>query len=206
MATAPSSSNLSTKPSETTNDHRNFIEIRPLPLPPPPPPAPGQPLRSFIQPAPPPGPPLRSFLQPAPPPGLPYQQPRLSVEISAAEELKVEKVPFPFFRPIRQRGDDIWVISLFVILHFCVFTATMIVNDCWRNSHGQCALRPLGRMSFQPLSENPLLGPSASAWVSLSYNLILILWLYRIFNILMLLIVFLPNGLRYLLRLGFYNL
>ncbi|KAA8546347.1 hypothetical protein F0562_002914 [Nyssa sinensis] len=39
----------------------------------------------------------------------------------------------------------------------------MIVNDCWRNSHGDCALQPLGRLSFQPLSENPLLGPSASA-------------------------------------------
>ncbi|KAB1205425.1 Rhomboid-like protease 4 [Morella rubra] len=38
----------------------------------------------------------------------------------------------------------------------------MFVNDCWTNSHQDCALKVLGRLSFQPLSENPLLGPSAS--------------------------------------------
>ncbi|KAL3639259.1 SNARE-binding exocyst subunit S6 [Castilleja foliolosa] len=37
-----------------------------------------------------------------------------------------------------------------------------IVNDCWGNSHEQCVFKKLGRFSFQPLSENPLLGPSAS--------------------------------------------
>ncbi|KAK9270653.1 hypothetical protein L1049_026235 [Liquidambar formosana] len=38
----------------------------------------------------------------------------------------------------------------------------MFVNDCWRKSHGECAFKSLGRLSFQPLSENPLLGPSCS--------------------------------------------
>lgn len=54
------------------------------------------------------------------------------------------------------------MVSVFVILHAGVFIATMLVNDCWTNSHGDCILKDLGRLSFQPLSENPLLGPSES--------------------------------------------
>ncbi|KAK4276785.1 hypothetical protein QN277_014893 [Acacia crassicarpa] len=61
----------------------------------------------------------------------------------------------------RRRGDT-WIISVFVILHAGVFIATMLVNDCWTNSHGDCFLKGLGRLSFQLLSENPLLGPSES--------------------------------------------
>jgi len=76
-----------------------------------------------------------------------------------------ERVPFPFFRPLSQKRANTWIISLFVILHLGAFTVTMIVNDCWENSHGDCALKPLRRFSFQPLSENPLLGPSASTSV-----------------------------------------
>ncbi|CAI0395451.1 unnamed protein product [Linum tenue] len=38
----------------------------------------------------------------------------------------------------------------------------MFVNDCRRNSAGDCAARSLSRLSFQPLSENPFLGPSSS--------------------------------------------
>ncbi|KAL9449889.1 hypothetical protein AB3S75_011759 [Citrus x aurantiifolia] len=73
------------------------------------------------------------------------------------------KAKAPFFKSRgRKRGTDTWVISVFVILHVVAFAATMAVNDCWRNSHGDCALKMLGRLSFQPISENPLLGPSAS--------------------------------------------
>ncbi|KAH9690926.1 RHOMBOID-like protein 8 [Citrus sinensis] len=73
------------------------------------------------------------------------------------------KAKAPFFKSRgRKRGTDTWVISVFVILHVVAFAATMAVNDCWRNSHGNCALKMLGRLSFQPISENPLLGPSAS--------------------------------------------
>ncbi|XP_016463031.1 inactive RHOMBOID-like protein 8 [Nicotiana tabacum] len=88
---------------------------------------------------------------------------RFSTELTAEELLKEERVPFPFFKPLSQKGANTWIISLFVILHLGAFIATMIVNDCWENSHGDCALKPLRRFSFQPLSENPLLGPSASA-------------------------------------------
>lgn len=91
---------------------------------------------------------------------------RISTELTAEELLKEQRIPFPFFRRLSQRKENTWIISVFVILHLIAFAATMIVNDCWGNSHAQCALKQLGRFSFQRLSENPLLGPSASAWVS----------------------------------------
>ncbi|RAL46406.1 hypothetical protein DM860_015399 [Cuscuta australis] len=94
-----------------------------------------------------------------PPPAL--APPRLSL---AGDDLAEEKrVNFPFFRPLSQKSENAWIISLFVIVHLIVFTATMIVNDCWHNSHGQCSVKFLRMVSFQPLHENPLLGPSASA-------------------------------------------
>ncbi|KAL6493782.1 hypothetical protein OROGR_031691 [Orobanche gracilis] len=86
---------------------------------------------------------------------------RMSAELTANEMLKEHTIPFHFFRRLSQRKESTWIISVFVILHLIAFCATMIVNDCWRNSHAQCVFRQLGRFSFQPLSENPLLGPSA---------------------------------------------
>ncbi|XP_075478509.1 inactive RHOMBOID-like protein 8 [Primulina tabacum] len=93
----------------------------------------------------------------------PHSVPRISAELTAEESVKEQRIPFPFFRPLSQRKENTWIISIFVILHLISFTATMFVNDCWGNSHAQCALKSLGRFSFQPLAENPLLGPSASA-------------------------------------------
>ncbi|GMP47649.1 hypothetical protein CsSME_00015302 [Camellia sinensis var. sinensis] len=87
-------------------------------------------------------------------------QPRVSIDFASDELGREQRVPF--FRPLSQRRENTWIISLFVILHLVAFAATMIVNDCWKNSHRDCALKPLGRLSFQPLSENPLLGPSSS--------------------------------------------
>ncbi|CAK7347068.1 unnamed protein product [Dovyalis caffra] len=69
----------------------------------------------------------------------------------------------PFFKPrSRRRRRDTCVIFAFVIIHLVVFLITMAINDCDHNSHGDCAFKALGRMSFQPLLENPFLGPSAS--------------------------------------------
>ncbi|KAK7351156.1 hypothetical protein VNO77_10395 [Canavalia gladiata] len=68
----------------------------------------------------------------------------------------------PLMKSSRRRRGDTWVVSVFVIIHIGVFIATMLVNDCWTNSHGDCVFQSLGRFSFQPLPENPLLGPSQS--------------------------------------------
>ncbi|KAG6410670.1 hypothetical protein SASPL_128735 [Salvia splendens] len=92
----------------------------------------------------------------------PHSFARMSTELSTEELLKEHRIPFPFFRRISERKESTWIISLFVILHLIAFVTTMAVNDCWGNSHAQCAFKQLGRFSFQPLSENPLLGPSAS--------------------------------------------
>lgn len=62
-----------------------------------------------------------------------------------------------------------WLIPFFVIANVIVFIVTMYVNDC-PNSNSPvgpvpCIAPFLGRFSFQPFSENPLLGPSLAAWV-----------------------------------------
>ncbi|XP_047179240.1 RHOMBOID-like protein 8 [Vigna umbellata] len=83
---------------------------------------------------------------------------RIDVKLSPAPDARM---PLMKSKGGRRRGDT-WVVSVFVIIHIGVFIATMLVNDCWTNSHGDCLLQTLGRFSFQPLPENPLLGPSQS--------------------------------------------
>ncbi|PKA47960.1 hypothetical protein AXF42_Ash016307 [Apostasia shenzhenica] len=68
----------------------------------------------------------------------------------------------PFFGRRHRGSENTWAISLFVVLHLVAFVATMVVNNCPEKSAGDCSLRSLGRFSFQPLAENPLLGPSSS--------------------------------------------
>jgi hypothetical protein len=64
-----------------------------------------------------------------------------------------------------------------VIIQIGFFIATMLVNDCFTNSHGDCTFPSLGRLSFQPLSENPLLGPSMSKWVVNTLYSVLWIWI-----------------------------
>ncbi|KAM7507661.1 hypothetical protein LguiA_018114 [Lonicera macranthoides] len=106
---------------------------------------------------------LQIAITPPPPPPPPPPQPRFSIELTTDDVVKDQRIPF--FGPLQQgrRTENTWVISLFVIFYLVAFAATMLLNDCWQNSHGDCALKPLGRISFQPLVENPLLGPSASS-------------------------------------------
>ncbi|XP_028756389.1 RHOMBOID-like protein 2 [Neltuma alba] len=58
-----------------------------------------------------------------------------------------------------------WLVPMFVVANVGVFIASMYVNNCPRNNlgfQGDCVARFLGRLSFQPLQENPLFGPSSS--------------------------------------------
>ncbi|XP_030503109.2 RHOMBOID-like protein 2 [Cannabis sativa] len=73
------------------------------------------------------------------------------------------------FRLTASSGEDkpfkrwtSWLVPSFVVVNIVLFAVTMSVNDCPKNSTS-CLARFLGRFSFQPLKENPLLGPSASA-------------------------------------------
>ncbi|KAJ0979517.1 hypothetical protein J5N97_014991 [Dioscorea zingiberensis] len=54
-----------------------------------------------------------------------------------------------------------WLVPSFVVANVVLFIVTMYVNDCPKNSPS-CFAGFLGRFSFQPLKENPLLGPSSS--------------------------------------------
>ncbi|KAK9713796.1 hypothetical protein RND81_06G052100 [Saponaria officinalis] len=72
-------------------------------------------------------------------------------------EKEEEEQRISFFGSISKNKETTWVISLFVFVHLVVFFCTLMVNNCWGKSHGECIF-----MLFQPLSENPLLGPSSS--------------------------------------------
>ncbi|XP_031396604.1 RHOMBOID-like protein 1 isoform X2 [Punica granatum] len=54
-----------------------------------------------------------------------------------------------------------WLVPCFVAANTTVFVITMYVNACPKNSV-HCIAKFLGRLSFQPFKENPLLGPSSS--------------------------------------------
>ncbi|KAK3206275.1 hypothetical protein Dsin_020321 [Dipteronia sinensis] len=55
-----------------------------------------------------------------------------------------------------------WLVPGFVVANILMFIVTMYVNNCPRNyGSGYCIGGFLGRFSFQPMKENPLLGPSS---------------------------------------------
>ncbi|KAM7526351.1 hypothetical protein LguiA_016253 [Lonicera macranthoides] len=54
-----------------------------------------------------------------------------------------------------------WLIPSFVVANVVMFGISMYVNNCPKNSVS-CVADFLGRFSFQPFKENPLLGPSSS--------------------------------------------
>lgn len=55
-----------------------------------------------------------------------------------------------------------WLVPSFVLANVVMFIITMSVNNCPKNSVS-CIAGFLGRFSFQPFKENPLLGPSSTA-------------------------------------------
>ncbi|KAJ3686744.1 hypothetical protein LUZ61_015908 [Rhynchospora tenuis] len=76
------------------------------------------------------------------------------------------------FRPFKRWFP--WLVPLFVVTNVALFVLTMYVNNCPQSesrvakvvgmtSSSRCILQSeLGRFSFQPIRENPLLGPSSS--------------------------------------------
>ncbi|KAK9920655.1 hypothetical protein M0R45_029203 [Rubus argutus] len=68
----------------------------------------------------------------------------------------------PVYREIKHfKKWVVWLIPSFVIANVIMFIITMYVNNCPKNSIS-CIATFLGRFSFQPFKENPLLGPSSS--------------------------------------------
>lgn len=57
-----------------------------------------------------------------------------------------------------------WLVPMFVVANLVVFVVAMYINNCPAKNlgfDGACVLKFLGRFAFQPLKENPLLGPSS---------------------------------------------
>ncbi|KAI3916666.1 hypothetical protein MKW92_047413 [Papaver armeniacum] len=55
-----------------------------------------------------------------------------------------------------------WLIPSFVVINVVLFLITMSINNCPKNS-SSCIGGFLGRFSFQPFKENPLLGPTSDS-------------------------------------------
>ncbi|CAL0303407.1 unnamed protein product [Lupinus luteus] len=54
-----------------------------------------------------------------------------------------------------------WLVPVFVLANVVVFIVAMYINNCPTKNQGDCVAKFLHRFSFQPLSENPLFGPSS---------------------------------------------
>ncbi|KHN06912.1 Inactive rhomboid protein 1 [Glycine soja] len=80
--------------------------------------------------------------------------------VAAAETVEVP-IQYPREEEVKHyRKWFSWLIPLFVVANIVMFVITMYVNNCPRNSVS-CIASFLGRFSFQPFKENPLLGPSS---------------------------------------------
>ncbi|RCV39776.1 hypothetical protein SEVIR_8G260500v4 [Setaria viridis] len=68
-------------------------------------------------------------------------------------------------RPYYRRWSP-WLVSAATVACVALFLVTMYVNDCPKHN-SNCAAGFLGRFAFQPLKENPLLGPSSATLVKM---------------------------------------
>lgn len=83
----------------------------------------------------------------------------------AAASPSADRLPF-YDGPDSSAGRKrtAWIVQAIVAVNVVVFVVVMFVNDCPRryNPYGSCVAKSLHRISFQPLRQNPLLGPSSS--------------------------------------------
>ncbi|KAL5210198.1 hypothetical protein ABZP36_005821 [Zizania latifolia] len=90
------------------------------------------------------------------------------VEKGAGERRKegAGKVPSPLYPQHEGEREWVpWIVPVFLVANIAVFVLTMYANNCPRRTpgrDGKCVARFLGRFSFQPLRQNPLLGPSSA--------------------------------------------
>ncbi|KAK8957405.1 hypothetical protein KSP39_PZI000796 [Platanthera zijinensis] len=64
----------------------------------------------------------------------------------------------------KERKWTPWIVLVFLAENVVIFVVVMFVNNCpgHSNPYGSCFADVLRRFSFQPLRQNPLLGPSSS--------------------------------------------
>lgn len=75
-------------------------------------------------------------------------------------EVANNRNPVVYVEDKRSKKWVSWLVPCFVIANIVMFIITMYVNNCPKNTVS-CVARFLGRFSFQPFKENPLLGPSS---------------------------------------------
>ncbi|MQL85957.1 hypothetical protein Taro_018469 [Colocasia esculenta] len=75
-----------------------------------------------------------------------------------SQQQRRQQYPSDEFRPFQRWVP--WLVPAFVVANAVLFAITMYVNNCPRRSTS-CVAGFLGRFSFQPFKENPLLGPSS---------------------------------------------
>ncbi|KAE9459516.1 hypothetical protein C3L33_08575, partial [Rhododendron williamsianum] len=71
----------------------------------------------------------------------------------------------PYYVEAQETLWTSWLVPMIVVANVAMFIVVMIVNNCPKNNlgfDGRCVARFLGRLSFEPLRENPLFGPSSS--------------------------------------------
>lgn len=91
----------------------------------------------------------------------------VSVETSPARRRRQQRASFAEFRPFKLWFP--WLVPAIVVANIALFAISMFINNCPQNS-ANCSARFLGRFAFQPMKENPLLGPSSLTWVTLKIS------------------------------------
>ncbi|CAN1231176.1 RHOMBOID-like protein 1, partial [Linum grandiflorum] len=113
-----------------------------------------------------------------------------------------------------------WLIPSFVAANCVMFVVSMFVNDCPAKSRNCIGAEFLGRFAFQPLKENPLLGPSSDALMKLGamevekvveghqpWRLISCIWLHAgVFHLLANMLSLLFIGIRLEQEFGFIRI
>lgn len=75
----------------------------------------------------------------------------------------------PYYMENSESQWTSWLVPMIVVANVAMFIVIMFVNNCPSNINNnfgrgrrQCVARFLGRLSFQPLQDNPLFGPSSA--------------------------------------------
>ncbi|XVE57831.1 hypothetical protein DITRI_Ditri04bG0121800 [Diplodiscus trichospermus] len=71
----------------------------------------------------------------------------------------------PYYLESTEKQWTSWLVPMFVVANVAVFVVVMYINNCPKKNlgfDGSCVAKFLGRLSFQPLKENPLFGPSSN--------------------------------------------
>jgi hypothetical protein len=93
---------------------------------------------------------------------------RADVEKGGKAKQEAGKVPAPLYPQHEGERDwTPWLVPSILVANIVVFVVAMYYNNCpAKNTRpgrdGQCVARFLHRFAFQPLRQNPLLGPSSA--------------------------------------------